>query len=150
MADLSAEIETMENRWMRAWLQGDKRALKAATARDFILLVGSRPPVLLDNRSLIEAATTRWLCSSFRFGTLYVRKVGTVALFAGRLEMETTIDGKEWSGVFWVTDLWKKGQIRRGWRLAQRVISRIEDKPEVPSAIRELQLWTSGKRPTTG
>jgi hypothetical protein len=56
MADLTPVIETMENRWMRAWVNRDARALKSLTASDFILLVGSKPPALLDRRSWLVAA----------------------------------------------------------------------------------------------
>ena len=82
MADLTPEIETQENRWMRAWVQRDARALKSVTASEFILLAGSKPPAILDQKSFVDAATTRWLCTSFRFGDIYVRKVGANALFA--------------------------------------------------------------------
>ena len=146
MAELSPVIETMENRWMRAWVQRDARALNSLTARNFQLLVGSKPPAMLDNRSWVEAATTRWLCSSYRFGDIYVRDLGALAVFASQLELVATMDGSDWSGRFWVSDLWRKGRIRRGWRIAQRVVSRIEDKAEVPAAIRTMQLWRSGPR----
>jgi hypothetical protein len=40
-----------------------------------------------------------------------------------------------------VTDIWQKARVRRNWRMLQRVISRPEDGPQVPSAIRAMQLW---------
>ena len=141
MADLTAIIETCEHRWMRAWMARDARALKALTARDFVMLTGSRPPVILDARSWLDAAATRYLCKGYRFGDIYVRNLGGLVLFATQVDMETTMDGHDWSGRVWVTDLWRKGKIRRSWRMAQRVVSRTEDKAEVPAAIRSLQLW---------
>ncbi len=144
MTDLTPVIETLENRLMRAWVQRDAKALKAVTGRNFMLLMGSTKPMILDARSWVEAATTRYLCSSYRFGDIYVREVGGLALFASQLELKARLDGADWSGRYWVTDLWRKGRIRRGWRMAQRVISRVEDKPELPAAIRTLQLWKSG------
>lgn len=143
MADLTPEIETQENRWMRAWVQRDARAMKAVTASDFILLSGSKPPAILDQKSWLDAATKRWLCSSYRFGDIYVRRVGALALFASQLDLKATLDGADWSGTFWVTDIWRKGRIRRGWRLAQRVMSRVDDDPKFPAAVRSLQLWKS-------
>ena len=144
MAELTPEIETMENRWMRAWVQRDARDLKSLTHRNFMLLTGSKPPAILDNKSWVEAATTRWLCTSYRFGDIYVRDVGGLALFASQLELKAKMDGDDWSGTFWVTDLWKKGRVRRRWRIVQRVVSQVEDKSEIPAGIRALQLW----RPT--
>jgi hypothetical protein len=146
MTDLTPVIETLENRLMRAWVQRDAKALKAVTARNFMLLTGSTKPMILDARSWVEAATTRYLCSSYRFGDIYVRDLGGVAVFASQLDMQATLDDVDWSGSFWITDVWKKGRIRRGWRLAQRVVSLPDDDPEVPAGIRALQLWRSKPR----
>jgi ketosteroid isomerase-like protein len=141
MADLTPVIETMENRWMRAWIGRDAKALKAITSRNFILMTASDPPAILDRLSWIEAALDRWDCSSFRFEDIYVRDLGGVALFAARMELKSTLDGQDWSGSFFVTDLWRKGRVRRGWKLVHRNLSRLDDRPHVPKAIRSLQLW---------
>lgn len=141
MTDLTPVIETLENRLMRAWVQRDAKALKAVTARNFMLLMGSTKPTILDARSWVEAATTRYLCSSYRFGNIYVRDLGGVAIFASQLDLQATLDDVDWSGNFWITDVWMKGRIRRGWRLAQRVVSLPDDDSEVPVGIRALQLW---------
>jgi ketosteroid isomerase-like protein len=146
MADITPVIETMENRWMRAWVQRDVRALRAATARSFILLMASKPPVILDQKSWLEAAGKRYICTSFRFGDIHVRDLGGVALFASQLELKATMDGNDWSGQFWVTDLWTKGRVRRNWRMAERVVSVSDGNPDIPAAIRALQLWRSGQR----
>ena len=71
-------------------------------------------------------------------------------MFASQLDLEATMDGQDWSGRVWVTDLWKKGKIRRRWRMVQRVISRVEDKAEIPSGVRALQLWRSAPRADAG
>jgi ketosteroid isomerase-like protein len=140
MADILPVIETLENRWMRAWVQRDLKTLKALTARDFILLAGSKPPAILDQRSWLEAVKERCRCSSFRFGDLYARRIGGVALFACRMEIEARMDGRDWSGPLWVTDLWRKKKIG-GWRMTERVISRPDENLDLPAAIRSLQLW---------
>lgn len=141
MADLTPVIETMEHRWMRAWVAGDGKQLKSLTSRDFILLMGARPAVILDNLSWIDAATSRYLCSSYRFGDVHVRDLGKMALFASQLEITATMDGRDWSGTLWITDLWRKGRVRRGWRMAERIVSRTEDDKNVAAGIRALQLW---------
>lgn len=141
MANLAPVIETMEHRWMRAWVNRDAKALKGITASDFILLTASKPPMILDRPSWLEAAAKRWDCASYRFGDIYVRNVGGIALFAASLELKATLDGRDCSGTVFVTDLWRKGRVRRGWKLAQRVVSRIDDDRELPKAIKSLQLW---------
>jgi len=126
---------------MRAWVGRDIKALKAITAKDFILLTGSKPPAILDRPSWLEAAAKRWDCSSYRFGDIYVREVGGLAVFAAPLELKATMDGRDWSGNVWVTDLWRKGRVRRGWKLAQRIVAKADDNAELPKAIRAFQLW---------
>lgn len=141
MADITPAIETMEHRWMRAWVGGDIKALKAVTARDFILLTGSKPPAILDRPSWLEAAAKRYHASSYRFGDIYVRGFGALAIFSAPLELKATMDGRDWSGNLFVTDIWRKGRMRRGWKLVQRVVSKPDDAPELSKAIRALQLW---------
>jgi hypothetical protein len=141
MADLTPVIETMEHRFMRAWINQDLKAMKAVTGRDFVLLVGSKPPAMLDYRSWMEAADKRWSCSSYRFGTIYVRDHGSMALFAAEAEVKARMDGRDWSGTVWITDLWRKSKVRRRWRIVERVISAPDEKPDVAAAIKSLQLW---------
>jgi len=141
MADLTPEIETMEHRFMRAWVKRDLPVLKSLTHGNFHLLVGTAPAVMLDRPSWLEAGTKRFLCSGYRFGDIYVRRVGSMALFATQAELKARLDGEDWSGHFWITDLWRKGKIRRGWRLAERVLSRVDESKEAPAAIKSMQLW---------
>jgi ketosteroid isomerase-like protein len=140
MADITPVIETMEHRWMRAWINGDMKALKAITAKDFILLTASKPPAILDRPSWLEAAGKRHLTSSYRFGDIYVREFGSVAVFAAPLEIEATMDGRDWSGRVFVTDLWRKRRLS-GWKMVQRVVSKSDDDPELRKAIKSMQLW---------
>jgi len=141
MADILPVIETLENRWMRAWIGGDVKTLRSLTSRNFRMVVGSKPSVLLDQKSLLDAAEERFSCRAYRFGEIYARNLGSVAIFATQMEMEANIDGLPWSGKMWITDLWKKGGVRRSWRMVERVFSRPEEEKDVPAAIRSLQLW---------
>ncbi|MFL4986952.1 MAG: nuclear transport factor 2 family protein [Microvirga sp.] len=141
MADISPLIETLENRWMRAWVGGDTRTLKSLTARNFRMVIGSKPSVLLDAKSWLEAAGTEFSCRSYRFGDIYARNLGWMAVFATQLDIEASIEGHDWSGRMWVTDIWKKSGVRRNWRMVERVFSRPEEDKQIPPAIRSLQLW---------
>ena len=141
MTDILPLIETLENRWMRAWIGADVRALKGLTSRNFRLVISSKPSVLLDAKSWLDAAASRFPCRSYRFGEIYARDVGGVVIFATQLELEASIDGHEWSGRMWVTDLWKKTGVRRSWRMVERVFSRPEEDQQIPAVIRSLQLW---------
>ena len=141
MADLMPIIETMENRWMRAWVNRDIKQLKALTSRNFRLVMGSKPSAILDATSLLEGAGSRFRCSSYRFGDIYVRDLGPVTVFATQLNLKATMDDQDWSGEYWVTDIWRKSRVRRQWRMVERILSRPEKDGQVPAGIRSLQLW---------
>ena len=141
MADIHPVIETMEHRWMRAWVTRDTRELKALTSRNFRMVIGSKPAVILDYKSWIEAAGKRYRCKSYRFGDIYARDIGGVAVFATQLELTATMDGGDWSGQFWITDIWRKSKVRRKWRLVERILSQPDERAEVPAAVRSMQLW---------
>jgi hypothetical protein len=141
MANLMPIIETLENRWMRAWVNGDVKSLKALTARNFRMVLGARPAAILDAPSWLEAAKERFLCDSYRFGDIYVRDAGAVAVFATQLSLRASMDDADWSGDYWVTDIWRKSSVRRQWRMVERILSRPDDDRQVAAAIKTLQLW---------
>lgn len=141
MDQFAAKIETLEHQWMRSWMQRDRNQMKALASRDFIFLLGSTKAAILDRASWLEAATTRFRCSSYRFGEVYVRRHGGVAVFAAQLTLEASMGEDEWSGPAWVTDLWQRSAVRRKWRLVERVISRPDTDANMPGAIRSMQLW---------
>lgn len=128
---------------MRAWVDGDARTLKALTTRDFILLTASEPLTLLDRPSWLDAATRRYRASSYRFDHVYVSAQGEAALFAAPFEIEARLDGQDWSGSLFITDLWRRGRVRRKWRLSRRVVARRDSRPDLASSIKSLQLWRS-------
>ena len=141
MTDILPVIETLENRWMRAWVSGDARALKSLTSRKFRMVMGSKPCAILDSKSWLEAATTSFLCHGYRFGDIYARELGNVAVFATQLDLKASIDGHDWSGRMWLTAIWKKSGVRRSWQIVERIFSRPEEDPKVPAAIHSLQAW---------
>ncbi|MCV0383505.1 MAG: nuclear transport factor 2 family protein [Erythrobacter sp.] len=141
MDEFASRIEALEHRWMRGWMQRDRSGMKGLATRDFIFLLGSTKPAILDRASWLEAATTRWLCNGYRFSEVYVRRHGRLAVFAEQMEIEAEMDGREWSGPVWITDLWQRGRVRRGWRIAERTLSRPDYDPATTDAVRSMQLW---------
>ncbi|HVF37689.1 MAG TPA: nuclear transport factor 2 family protein [Sphingomicrobium sp.] len=141
MADFMPVLETLEHRWMRAWVGGDAKSLKALTSRRFRLVMGTKPCVILDAKSWLVAAASRYQCNSYRFGDIYARRLGSMAVFATQMDLQASLDGHDMSGRLWVTDIWERTRLRRGWRMVERVISRPEQDQQVPTAIRSLQLW---------
>ena len=141
MDEFSSKIEALEHLWMRAWMQRDRNQMKALASRDFIFLLGSEKPAILDRASWLEASTTRFRCNGYRFDEVYVRRHGQIAVFATRLGLEAQIGDHEWSGESWLMDLWRRSKVTRKWRIVERTLSRPDTDAHAPEAIRAMQLW---------
>ncbi|WP_300974769.1 DUF4440 domain-containing protein [Sphingomonas sp. LHG3406-1] len=140
--DTNARTEALEHQLMRAWLEGDRKAMKGLLASRFRMVVGAKPPVLLDRKSLLEAAGTRWRIGGYRFGTsIYSRQLGATALFAAEIELQGSIEGVDVSGSWWLSDHWSRSSLTRRWQLIDRQLSRLDERPAFPDAVRSLQLW---------
>jgi ketosteroid isomerase-like protein len=140
MADVPAEVEALALATMRAWVAGDARAMKQLTARDFMMMVGSMPPQLLDRPSFLAAVERGFACTKFAFREVFVRQHGKAAWFVAGAELEFRLGAKTWTGRFLVTDLWRKGAFG-GWKLAERSIARLDEGDRYAEAVRALQLW---------
>lgn len=141
MSTFESMIEALEHQWMRAWIQRDRKTMKSLAARDFIFLLGSDNAAILDRASWLEAAGTRLLCDSYRFGSVYVRRHGGVAVFAAAMTIESRVDGEPLAGTMWVVDLWRKTRLRRRWRLLERTLARPDTDARLAGAVRDMQLW---------
>ena len=135
-------IEALEHQLMRAWLEGDRKLMKKLLSSRFRLVVGGKAPVLLDRKSLIEAAGTGWRLNGYRFGnSVYSRKIVQSALFAVEVELKIEIDGMDLSGSWWMTDYWRRSGLRQSWQLTDRQMARLDEGTKFPDAVRALQLW---------
>lgn len=135
-------IEALEHQLMRAWLEGDRKQMKRLLSSRFRLVVGGKAPVLLDRKSLIEAAGTGWRLNGYRFGnSVYSRKIVQSALFAVEVELKVEIDGMDLSGSWWMADYWRRSGLRQSWQLTDRQMARLDEGTKFPDAVRALQLW---------
>ncbi|MEP3051224.1 MAG: nuclear transport factor 2 family protein [Erythrobacter sp.] len=141
MGDFSTKIKTIEHRMMRAWVRRDQRELRSVLGRNFMMIVGAGQSQLLDRPSFLEAAEGRLSCSSYSFREVVVRKHGSCAWFAAGVDLEMRLGARDWSGKFWLTDMWRKGKFGRTWKLVERSLSRIDPEEALPAAIQNLQLW---------
>ena len=141
MNDFASKIEALEHRWMRAWINRDDRDMKQLAMRDLIVLFGADKSAILDRPSWLDAATSRLRCTGYRFGPVYVRRHGGVALFAASVDLEVTLDGERLMTRGFFTNVWRRARIARKWRVVERVISTPRDEAELPGAIKSLQHW---------
>jgi hypothetical protein len=138
----NVRIEALEHQLMRSWLEGDRKTMKKLLSSRFRLVVGAKAPVLLDRKSILEAAGASWRLNGYRFGnSVYSRSIGPSALFAAELELRAEIDGADVSGTWWMTDYWRRSGIAQRWQLTDRQLARLDDKGTFPDAVRALQLW---------
>jgi hypothetical protein len=140
MAAVEAEIEALELRLMRAWLAGDAKEVKKLLARDFMAMIGTLPPQLLDKPSFLAGVERGFSCTKFAFREVFVRRHGKNVWFVAGAELELGLGGRPWSGPFLVTGLWTKGAIS-GWKLAERSLARLDPAENLAGAIGKLQLW---------
>ena len=141
-SDGNMRIEALEHQLMRAWIEGDRKLMRKLMAARFRLVVGGKAPVLLDRKSLIEAAGSGWRLNGYRFGhSVYSRKIVQSALFAVEVELKVEIDGVDLSGSWWMADYWRRSGLRQSWQLTDRQMARLDEGTRFPEAVRALQLW---------
>ena len=122
-------------------LSNDARDAKALLSADFLCMFGTNPPVLLDRPSFVAGMEEGFACEGYRFREVIARKYGKGVWYTGHVELELRLGQQEWRGHFLITDLRRKGAIRRKWKLAQRSLTPVKDDPKLSDAIRRLQLW---------
>jgi hypothetical protein len=67
----------------------------------------------------LEKAMGAFAATEFRWLSILVRKIAPdVAVAHGKSSQTATVDGKDWSGIFLVTDVWVKRSGR--WRVTAR------------------------------
>ena len=141
MSDIGPEIESLEHRFMRAWMKADKGVLRGLIMRDCIMVFGAQRPEILDRPSFIEACDKSFSCSGYRLREVAARRHGKCAWFTAGIDLEMQIGRRDWSGQFWLTDLWRRTAFNRGWKLAERSLARTEKDEAMSDAIHRLQLW---------
>ncbi len=141
MADIENQIEVLENRLMRAWMHHNPSELKNLILSDCLFMFGTAPPVLLDRPSFVAGLERGLNCTGFRWHEITARRHGKSVWFTGHAELELKVAAKSWSGSFLITDLWRKGAVRRRYKLAERSIAPVETNSQLSDAIRALQLW---------
>ena len=141
MDEFSSRIEALEHRWMRAWIARNRADMKALSSRELIVLFGSEKPAILDRVSWLDATESRFRCTGYRFGNVYVRKLGKTAIFAAPVELEASIDSQPVLAKSFVTALWMRSAVRRRWHRIECVFSGQSADTDLPGAIRSMQLW---------
>jgi hypothetical protein len=136
-----AEIEALALGAMRAWVAGDVKAMKKLTKRDFLMLVGSTPPQLLDRPSFLAAMERGFTCTRFAFREVIARQHRDAAWFVAGAELDLVLGKRAWSGAFLVSGLWRQGGWGRKWKLADLSLARLDPDKDRAADLARLQLW---------
>lgn len=141
MAVSEAEIEALALGAMRAWVAGDVKAMKKLTKRDFLVLIGSTPPQLLDRPSFLAAMERGFTCTRFAFREVIARQHRDAAWFVAGAELDLVLGKREWNGAFLVSGLWRHGGWGRKWKLADLSLARLDPDKDRAADLARLQLW---------
>lgn len=140
MAEIGVLIEAQQLRFMQGWMHRDAGAIRGLAARDFMMMVGSTPPELLDRPSFAAAIEDGFRCTGFRLGEAFVRRHGRCAWYVAGAKLELQLGRSEWNGEFMLTGLWRKARFG-GWKLAEHTISPTAKGDDFTQTVRSLQLW---------
>lgn len=142
MADIIAKIEGQELQLMQAWMRADAGAIRKLVHRDCTLMFGTTPPQLLDRPSFLSASESGLTLSGFRLREAVVERYGSAVWWCAGAQLDLKLGGQDWSGLFLITDLWRKYTVG-GWKLAQRSLAATpaDEDRKLAGAVHRLQLW---------
>lgn len=117
LGEIAKEVEAAERAWMEAWLHRDIETCNEILDEGFVLT--SATGVLMGKAEWLDKAAGAFSASEFTWLSIIVRKiVADVAVAHVKSSQVATIQGKDWSGIFLMTDVWVKRAGR--WRVAAR------------------------------
>ena len=115
--DTAKEVEAAERAWMAAWLEKDIQTCSEILDEGFILT--SATGVLMGKSEWLDKATGTFAATEFRWLSIVVRQIAPdVAVAHVKSSQTATVHGKDWSGVFLMTDVWVKRAA--SWRVTAR------------------------------
>jgi uncharacterized protein (TIGR02246 family) len=112
------EIETLQRRWMQAWVERDAATLHEVLAPEFTLRSMATDTPLSRDAWLEGALSGRVAASSVRFDDMKVTVIHDTAIVESMVTFEAAIEGEEWSKTTYCTDVWvrRDGQ----WQVVRR------------------------------
>jgi ketosteroid isomerase-like protein len=118
MQDLptGAEIISREKEWMDAWIAKEISTFRDIMSDDFLL--SSARGNLMSKEEWISKAAGPFTCKVFSWKEIKVRIYGNTAIVNATIEQEASVGEKDWSGIFMLTDVWVKQNLK--WQVVSR------------------------------
>jgi ketosteroid isomerase-like protein len=127
--DVDAEIAVAEQAWMDAWQRRDMRGCAHMLAEEFHL-VSARSGELFGRDKWLALAEVAFVCRSFHFDEVQVQSYGPIAIAHCLYRQTGSAWGKDWSGLFRITDVWIWRDDR--WQAVTRHSTQIETAKDDP------------------
>jgi uncharacterized protein (TIGR02246 family) len=116
--DDAEEVETLQRRWMQAWIERDAATLDELLAPEFQLRSMATDTPLSRDEWLEGALSGRVAATAVRYDEMDVSVLADTAVVDSLLTFEAAIDGEDWSRSAYCTDVW----VRRDghWQVVRR------------------------------
>jgi ketosteroid isomerase-like protein len=109
------ELIALSRDWMRAAQEHDRDRLEILLAREFSV-VGAAGD--LDRAAWLERVAELFTLDEFAYDEIDVEVYGDTAVLSSRYRQVATLDGRDLSGEFLVTDVWIRRDGR--WQVVRR------------------------------
>lgn len=140
MAEIDPLIETNTLHFLQSWMHRDAAAIRKLASREFMMMIGTEPPELLDRPSFAAAIQRGFRCNGFKLGQSYVRRHGRCAWYVAGANLDLELERQQWAGRFLVTGLWRKFRFG-GWKAVECGIAPLDSDTALTERVRQLQLW---------
>jgi ketosteroid isomerase-like protein len=121
----------LEKAWATAIKAQDRAALERTLAPEYTLTVAMTDGLQrVDRDRWLDNAVGPYVLHDYTFDEVVVRRYGDTAVVSSRYSQKATVNGRDRSGSFFLTDIWVHagGQ----WRVSARYSSRLEARPPKP------------------
>jgi|SRR5215203_2670501 len=142
--EVAAEIRAQQDAWMAAWIANDRAALERILAPEFALVVSAQPEARVDRAAWLRTAGTEYRCDAFRYEGMQLRDFGDVVVVSSLATQRATAFGRDRSGTFFLTDIWRAGE-NGAWQVIARYSSYAE-----PSTASAQALHAATRQPAAG
>jgi ketosteroid isomerase-like protein len=123
---VAAEVRARQEAWMAAWIANDRATLERILAPEFALVVSAQPEARVDRAAWLRTAGTEYTCESFRYDGMQVRDFGEVVVVSSLATQRATAFGRDRSGTFFLTDIWRRAGDDGAWQVIARYSSYAE------------------------
>ncbi len=121
--EADTDVPVAEQAWMDAWQRRDMDAVALLLADEF-QLVSARSGELFGKQKWLALAEVAFACRSFHFDEVRVQTYGDIAIAHCLYRQQGSAWGREWSGLFRITDVWLWRDNR--WQAVTRHSTQIE------------------------